>query len=185
MWLENSTHWNFGMSYLTNPYRYAVKGLSPTVFTSSDNMVTALGTAYKNAGGSAWNGYARSDAWSFGDGDEMEFTNISVRSVIVGLGKGTSIGNAQYVYGLRVETTGVSGQMDVIKDGSIDASKKFSGGVGVANVWNISQSGSTISLKRDGVEWATLSTSSNSDPQFTAINAYTEFSSPLESEDTS
>jgi len=75
--------------------------------------------------------------------------------------------------------------MDVIKDGSIDASKKFSGGVGVANVWNISQSGSTISLKRDGVEWATLSTSSNSDPQFTAINAYTEFSSPLESEDTS
>jgi len=173
------------MSYLTNPYRYAVKGLSPTVFTSSADMVTALGTAYKNTGGGTWSGYARSDAWSFGDGDEMEFTNISVRSVIVGLGKGTSIGNAQYVYGLRVETFGASGQMDVIKDGGIDGTKVFSGGVGVANVWNISQSGTTISLKRDGVEWATLTASSNSDPQFTAINAYTEFSSPLESEDTS
>jgi len=170
---------------LFNPYRYAVKGLAPTVFTSSANMITALGTAYKNTGGGTWSGYARSDAWTFGDGSVMEFTNISSGSVIVGLGKGTSIGNAQYVYGLRVETFGGSGLMDVIKDGSIDAGKRFSGGIGVSNVWNISQSGSTISLKRDDVEWASLTASSNSDPQFTAINAYDEFSSPLEAQDTS
>ena len=41
MWFENSTHWHFGMSYLTNPYRYVIGETCQTV--SNDDGLTAVG----------------------------------------------------------------------------------------------------------------------------------------------
>jgi len=44
MWFENSINWNIGMSYLTNPYRYAV-ALTETCQTPNVQRSTGFGTA--------------------------------------------------------------------------------------------------------------------------------------------
>ena len=157
--------------------------LSDTVWTSATNMSTAIGSFYKSAGGSAWNAECMSDLRSFDIGQEIEFTNITERSVIVGFGDGSSnIGNSQFKLGMRVEQTGGSGtgQMDYIVNGIL-----YSGGatgVSSSDVWKITIESDGYHFKKNGTDFAdgTYVPSGNI---ATVGNAYSEFSSPVEVQD--
>ena len=129
--------------------------LSDTVWTSATNMSTAIGSFYKSSGGSAWNAECASDLRSFDVGQEIEFTKITERSVIVGFGDGsTNIGNSQFKLGLRVEAVGAGslGQMDYIVNGIL-----YSGtanGVLETDVWKITIESDGYHFKKNGTDLA-------------------------------
>ena len=157
--------------------------LTDTIWTSSGNMVTSDGYFNKNAGGSAWNGYAMSASRTFTANQTIEFTNITARSIIVGFGDGSAnVGNSQFQVGLRVEEIGSAptGQMDYIINGSITSGSAT--GVLSTDVWKIEVGDNTYSLYKNDVQFAT---GSYTRPASTVVagNAYPQFTPQVHVQD--
>jgi len=151
--------------------------LADTVFTSALNMSTQFGGFKKTAGGNAWNARCATDTFVMSHGQEIEFTNVTERSIIVGFGlysSSTTVGNAQFKAGLRVEDVGSSGRMDYIIDGNITAGPT---GVLATDVFKISFDSNGIHFYKNGTEFTDSPHSyggNGTDTNVTA-NAYSEY----------